>query len=150
MFVSPLGSSGTPVVPVTSVVTLSGENIVSFGIGAVWATLWINADGTLWKQTSDGGSTQIDAATDWIIPNEDADSTYEVRYTNHGGLPLYQLGDIAVEDTWVDLSETRMLTFVTWTISGEPLIATFDLEIRKDGGDVLATASYSLSAHRLW
>lgn len=150
MFVSPLGSSGTPVVPVTSVVTLSGETATSFGIGASWAMLWINADGTLWKQTTNEGSEQIDVATDWIIPNEDADSTYEVRYTNHTGLALWPLDEFAVEGTWVDLSETRRLSLVSWTVSGLPRTCTFDLEIRKDGGDVLATASFTLSVHRLW
>jgi len=144
MFVAPLGSA-IPDNPVVSVVTLSGETISSSGNGVVVAKLWIKLDGTLWKETR-MGSVQIDAGTDWIIPNEYADSSYEVRYVNHSGAPLLVWDDLSIEGTWVDLSISRQL------ILFEPMVGvlqcTFDLEIRKDGGPVLATASFLLSARR--
>ncbi len=154
MFVMPLAS--TPPAPVASAVTLTGATIAATGTGVVMAVLYINLDGGLWKYQSPDGSSQIDEATDWIIPNGDADSSYEVRYTNFvftTGNPVtagYQhFYAIMAEGEWIDLSATRQLTLFTADI-GNPVGVTFDVEIRKDGGAVLATGSFVQTATRTY
>jgi len=146
VFVSPLGSAGTVVTPVTSVVTLTGATISAAGINRVIiARLTLVPDGTTWRYTH-LGSQQINAATDWMIPNEDASPLYEFRYTNHVGDALSYTGDISVEGTWVDMSEARHLGLRESRLF-QTSDCTFDLEVRLDGGDVLATAEYHLTAH---
>ncbi len=150
MFVSPLGSAAGA--PFVSNVTLSGETIFSVGPGYTRALLWIMADGTMWRDTY-LGSIQIDAATDWVLPNEHADSSYEVRFINltTSGTLIVAGYDLFVpfadENVWIDLSENRAM--IVWTANEDnPIQAGFDLEIRKDGGAVLATAHYQINARR--
>ncbi len=148
MFVAPLGSAVVET-PVSFVVTLSGATITAIvTIGISQAKLWVIADGTLWEETSNGGSVQLDAETDWIIPNEDADSSFDVRYINHVGDELVQWDDFSVEGTWVDISVSRQLVLIT-AFDGPDKTCTFDLQIRKDGGEVLATASFTLTTTRI-
>ncbi len=146
MFVAPLGSTVASS-PAAEAVNLTGATIASVGNGYTVAIFYILADGTLWKYTRQGGTEQIDAGTDWIIPNEDADSTYDVRYTNHVGDPLVLYTDIAVEGTWVSMGIGWSLHIFT-ADDEAPVTCTFDLQFRKDEGDVLATASFTMSATR--
>ena len=149
MFVIPLGGPSDNVpAPVAALVTLSGESIFSVSAGGVSvAILHVVADGTLWKQTTNEGSVQLDVATDWIIPNSAADSSYEVRYTNHTGNTA-QFTSSAPEDVWIDLSVSRFFQLFAFP-GGIFRTATFDVEIRKDGGAVLATASFTLTASKI-
>lgn len=151
MFVSPLGTAAGA--PFVSNVTLSGEIISSIGPGYTRAVLWIMADGTVWADYYSLGSIQVDVATDWIVPNEHADSSYEVRFTNltTSGTMVVAGYDLFIpfadEGVWIDLSENRSM--IAWTANAlNPISVTFDLEIRKDGGAVLATGSYALNARR--
>ncbi len=151
MFVTPFaGPSVNTPPPTPAVVTLTAHQVFSVSAGGVSnARLHIVADGTMWRQTTHMGSQQINAATDWIIPNLSApDSSYEVRYINLVTQSLPQFSAFAAENVWVDLSESRFLQVYAWP-GGIYRTATFDLEIRKDGGAVLATASFTLTASKL-
>ena len=115
------------------VVTLSGETVSNVLTGV--ASLFLNADGTMDK-TDFGGRVQIDAATDWIIPNSSASADFDMRYTNLVGDALST--EPAAEDTWINCGAEREMT-----ISGSKT-STFDIEIRDPSGSTVASTSYSL------
>lgn len=143
MFVMPFTSPDIAVpAPALDVVTLTGAAVSSESPGLAIARLIIASDGELWKYESQNGFQQIDAGTDWLRPIlTQIDPTYEVRYINHTGNAVVQFGDIGTEGTWADMSESRELFFLSAITD---LSCTFDLQIRKDGGAVLATGAFSL------
>lgn len=117
-------------------VTLSGETVVALGI----ATIIFNTDGTVDK-TEDATTVQVDASTDWIIPNSGAAGhTYYIRATKTSGDDPNIGDDLA---TWLALSSKRQ-----WGQSStlETLTCTLKIEIARDSGgsDVLASGTYTL------
>lgn len=131
-------------------VTLSGEAIarVQTSPSNALCSLIINTDGTVDKFS--GSQSQIDAATDWIIPNSQATILYEVRVTN---VNFTQAGDGAsfsvafeVDDTWkaLDADATWQITQNSDTPAAKSV--DFDLQIRLGSGPTLASAAYSLTA----
>ncbi len=128
-------------------VTLSGENIES-----VWTDevgIRVNADGTI---DSKKGATyaQIDAGTDWIIPNGDASSLHEVRVTSvtdTGGCVCGWESAAAADDTWISLGSNRQ-----WSVKGagsggaDSAGMLFTLEIRWNGGAALASTVYTVDS----
>ena len=140
LFFTMLGLSGAKV-------TLSGESISDIQLDPTNATasLRFNTDGTVDKVLT-GGTTQLDTATDWIIPNGAAgDGTgYEVGYT---GTPTDAFtAAAAAEDAWVDLSTARTWSYTT---SANETLQSGNLtfRIRRVGPDnILASATYSISA----
>jgi hypothetical protein len=102
-----------------------------------------NADGTVQMTIADANTwVQIDAAADWITPNDAADSSYELRYTN-------AVGDIfttesSAEDVWVDLSVDRFYRIARVPTGTDTV--TCDFEIRL-GGSTLASAEYIISVN---
>jgi hypothetical protein len=109
-------------------------------------SLIFKADGTVRWRRDNGAELQLYADTDWIRPTYTADNTYFVRVTNVVIVDGSGFSAAAeVEDTWIDLGADRL-----WAVSapeGENNEAvTFDVEISKPQGTVLATASYSLRA----
>lgn len=143
MFVMPFTSPSANVpAPTPDAVTITGATISSVSPGLVLARLQIVNNGELWKYTSQNGYEQLSASTDWLRPILiQIDPTYEVRYINHTGNAVVQFGDIGIEGTWADMSESRELFFLS---ALNNLSCTFDLQIRKDGGAVLATGAFSL------
>ena len=142
LFFAMLGLSGAKV-------TLSGQTITDIQASPTdaQAKVIFNTDGTV-DQNDAGVVTQIDAGTDWIIPNAAAgDGTgYEVGFT---GTPTDAFTtEAAVEDAWVDLSTNR-----TWgydTSSDQTLESgNITFRIRRVGSDIiLATGTYNLTATR--
>jgi len=104
-----------------------------------------NSDGTVDKR--EGGTiTQLDTGTDWIIPNDAADTLYEVRYT---GLTGTAFGVSAANaDVWIDLSSNRTWGY-TNTTNGttDTGDATFEIRIG-GGGPLVVSATYDLTAVR--
>jgi len=136
------GASGT--------VTLSGETINDIGSGnrPYRAALVVYTDGTCDK-IENLTTTQIDSSTDWIIPNGDASSLHEVRYTNRTGSPLDVTTSLA-EDTWGFISSNRFFEQRLDGISIEGFSSSFTVEIRYNGGSVLDSATYALNVERLF
>ena len=132
-------------------VTLSGEiiNDIEGGDRLYRAAVIIRTDGTVDK-IENTTTTQIDSGTDWIIPNGDASSSYEVRYTNRTGDALDGSTSLA-EDTWGAISSDRYFE-QRWSIGAGVggKSSVFDLEIRFNGGSVLDSAQYQLNAERLF
>ena len=130
----------------SEVVTVSGESIndtVSQPTDAIAGVRW-NADGTVDKKEA-LTFTQIDSGTDWVIPNGAASSDFEVRYTALTGDAFTTAA--AAEDTWIDLGSARL-----WEIrsdAGDNLSNSSTFEIRKNGGAVLDSATYTITANNL-
>jgi hypothetical protein len=128
------------------ILTLSGGSAQDIDSGAsATAGFRFNTDGTV-DRLQGSSYTQISAATDWIIPNQAADSTYDVRITNIGvGDPFTDLA--AAEDVWIDLGTNREYKLVN--SGGDLKSNTCDFEIRNDAGTTVASTaggSYDVEA----
>ena len=129
----------------SATVSLSGETITDSDLhpGTVTAYVIINSDGTIDK-TEDITTSQIDNATDWIIPNSAGGGGYEVRYTGHSGDAL--TAEAASENTWIALSSDR--TYGIQHSQNADKTATFTIEIRRGStGGAIASASYTTAAN---
>lgn len=110
--------------------------------------LSIRQNGTVTKSRYlSGGGSVINPATDWIIPNWANDDLYEVRVTNvvqENGTGLFST-QAAAEDVWIFISSDA-----TWAVTapagGGNNRVRFTVEIRYNGGAVLASAGFKLSA----
>ena len=138
-------------------VTLSGEWINDARSSGPRAGVRINMDGTVDSRKGPEGTevyAQIDASTDWIIPNESASGLYEVKMEENaqgGGASTGLLFSSPDSDTtkglstWYALTEDR-----EWSVRhGHPSqVATWDIQcsIRFNGGATLATVEFQLQA----
>lgn len=127
--------------------SLLGEIVIAFNLNSdASAEIILRDDGTV-DRGINGVFTQVDAATDWIIPNGDAPAAYQARYTNRTGSILTNAS--AAEDTYRAFSLGSYFTRNTdQTVAAGGLNSTFDLEIRDGAGPVLASGSYRLDADR--
>ena len=151
MFVAPLGSSGTPFASVTDAVTLTGATINATGNGYVLAQLWIAIGGNVFKYESPTGTSQLGVGTDWVKPDTSPNPLYEVRFLNFVTTgPAAQTGGLqgVVEGVWETVLPLGRGVFCFTADQAKPTTLTLDVEIRLDGGPVLATASYTLKATR--
>ena len=131
-------------------VALSGEAITANdNMGSVTAGIRVNSDGTIDKNVK-LVYTQIDAATDWIIPNGSAPDDYEVRVAAPPPGDAFSASP-GTDGDWFALTSNR-----EWSVldsnSGPTNKATgnFLLEIRKGAsGDALVSGTYSLTAQYL-
>ena len=134
-FVPPIFAAPSPVV------TLSGETVLDDITGGTKiAGIIFRADGDVLSLIGAVG-TPIDTATDWVRPSSFADGTYEVRYTSPTGT---WTTSAAAENTWISLSTDRQ-----WDVrqgSGSTKVNSVTFEIRKDGGAVLDSATYTCTA----
>ena len=130
------------------VITLSGETTIAFAIGGsnADAHIKIDNDGNVYEQTNFGGYSQVDTVTDWCRPTTSSPGLYEVRYTNLINDAIFT--GTAAEDAWHSLSSGDFILrqrqlgggFATTT-------STFDIEIRYNGGSVLASGQYTLTCN---
>lgn len=132
-----------------AVLALSGETVTSLtsGIAAI-AEIQVKSDGTVFKDTSTTSPSQIDATTDWIIPNSASGSkTYYIRYTSLVGDALTAAP--AAEDAWIAISGTMIYRLVDASAPAGGKTATFTIEISDNAsGPALVSASYTLTVDR--
>jgi len=130
------------------IVTLSGHNfLVTDGASPFDSKsgFRINTDGTLDELDVLNGAaavyTQVDAATDWIIPNDAAAADYEMRVTNvvHTGHAGWT-GAASADDVWIDLSSNREWFIVS--TSAQVITTDFDIQVRRGSGVTLASNTY--------
>jgi hypothetical protein len=131
-----------------AVVQLSGEAFINdFDPSPIspWDTrsgIRINTDGTIDKYLFNGsGYTQIDALTDWIIPNASASSSYQVRLDVTSGTPNYVS---AATSTWLAMSTNRQWIVRRTTVGNTSW--NWTLRIRLDTGAEIDNAIYSGNA----
>ena len=131
------------------VVTVSGEVIDDSGVGArtYIARLRLLSTGTTDKRENTT-TTQIDASTDWIIPNGAAPDDYEVRYVSHTGQALNGSTNLT-ENNWAALTSNAIMTLTKALAGAESQSCSFTVEVRKgSSGGALDSASYTLSIDR--
>lgn len=121
-------------------VTVSGEPVADSAVSpsGASASLVFRSDGTVDSVTNTNGTVQIDASTDWIIPNSAAPGSYEVQATlNSGSLTSGTTG------SWLALTSDR-----TWTVSRSGVgtsSANLTIEVRL-GTTVLDSGTYTIEA----
>jgi hypothetical protein len=105
----------------------------------------INADGTV-DQNDDGVFSQIDSATDWVIPNSLGGADYTARASVSGD--ALDAGS-AAEDTDLALSTPRhwFVSDNTPTVGGKSATVTVTLKSAASGA-TLAVGVYTLTADR--
>lgn len=127
----------------TGVVTLSGESITHMGVGAgtYTAAVIFRSVGIVEKKV-DATTTQIDSATDWIVPTSHAPSDYEVKASLTSGPNPTNIGTFAL-DVWHPLTGD-----VTWerVTSNNEDSTVLVCSIRKGTGAVIDTGTYTLRA----
>lgn len=132
----------------SGVVTLSGELGV-FGLDVDIVGIRFNTDGTVDKRIST--YTQIDVATDWIIPNTAANGSYEVmtdNWVDTGGSGGGFNAAAAAEGVWVALTANREWNVQAVGPDGADSSAmTFDAHIRFNGGATLSSGSYAIESN---
>jgi len=136
------------------VVTLSGHSIVTTGTGqsSAYAGIRFNTDGTVDEFESHGAGvySQIDSATDWIIPNAAvSEATYHVRVSAAPPTDDFTTKPVA-NGSWIEISANREWGVEDFDASIENSVATGSVtfEISDDAGStVLTSAAYSLSAN---
>lgn len=130
------------------VVTLSGEGFINAFDGDVlgpWDTrsgIRINTDGTIDKYLGTVGSgytyTQIDASTDWIIPNSAASSIYQVKLDVTSGSPNFSSDSTGL---WLAMTSNRQW-IVQRTTTGSSTWS-WTLRIRYSTGGEIDSGAYS-------
>lgn len=133
--------------PNLEVVTLSGEPIIfdadSDPVGP-WESISgirVNTDGTIDKyRLNTGGYSQIDASTDWIIPNGAASSLYEFRLDVTSNAPNY-ISDST--GTWLAISSARTWLFRNVNSAESSISWNWTLRVRYNGGAEIDSAVYS-------
>lgn len=134
-----------------TVYNLDGQPIeLADAPGPILTGVRINTDGTVDQHTDDNTTdhyVQIDSATDWIIPNGAATSSYWVRATEvaqTGGGTL--TGTLA---TWLQLTGNREWSIERQAVSGAGT-STWDLtiEIATDSGgsNIVASGLYEMTS----
>ncbi len=126
------------------VVTLTNLTKSDTDTSSAVAGVRLNTDGTL---DSNGGFfyVQVNASTDWVIPNESASGIYEVRATQisstGSGTRTGTLG------TFESLGSEREWWARRVSGAGDGTDEwVIDLEIRKGTGPVLSTGRFTLQA----
>ena len=127
-------------VPLTTVTLTNQTENLDTTTGGKTGGIRFNADGTL-DFNNNGSYVQLAPTTDWIIPNIDADSTYDVR------LASYTTGTFATEaasaGTWIDLGSNQEWSRLV--ALNQNNIVTCVFEIRKDGGAVLDSMTFTIN-----
>lgn len=115
------------------VVTVTGGDAIHHAVtngNTATAILRIRADGTI-EKTEGVTQTQLQSATDWIIPNNANDGLYEVKFSK-GILDDAPTGGDAL-DVWHFLSANRTVEYVESTNDTE-IFANITTRIRYNGG----------------
>lgn len=132
-----------------TVVTITNDfnSAFRFGNDAI-AYHHFNLDGTVDEQDNVSSAIQINASTDWIIPNGDASSSYRVRHvsaTGDTGTPWVPAGAI---NTWLSFSTNRSYRVTDTTVTAGGQSVVYGVEIDDGGGTALDTGTMTLDADR--
>jgi hypothetical protein len=125
---------------VKAVVTVSGESVftdVHVSPDPGTAFVRFNTNGTV-DSLVDGVTTQIDASTDWIIPNSAASGLYEIMAHQNSGDAVTPS---AALDTWLALSSSRQWGFSSTALN---VTANLTISIRFNGGATLSSNTYDV------
>ena len=128
-------------------VALSSATASAFAISPADATAQykVDNDGNVYRRINNQSWTQINTLTNWVRPTSFAPGLYEVRYTNITG----NTGDFsasAAVNVWFSLSSGDFICTLLDTTNGfSSRSVSFTIEIRNNGGPVLASAAIFLN-----
>lgn len=127
-------------------VTVSGETTTDFRLAPTdsYARIKVDNNGNVYESSDTGtaGWSIVDSGTDWVRPTSSAPGLYEVRFTSASNTPT---SSTAAEDTWHSLSSGDFIVYNSVTGIGVKS-TNFTIEIRYNGGAVLDSASYTITA----
>lgn len=131
----------------TDVVTITGGTLSTAERAGSIAIkdLKFDQDGNVYEKSTPGSYTQVEASTDWVVPETDA-LAFQVRYTNPSG----SVTSSGTEDVWHLLSAGDFVMTVADNSPGDGTTdGTFTIEVRLfNGGAVLDAGTYTLKADR--
>ncbi len=129
-----------------AVVTVSGETISHSVDNGNTATtrVQVRQDGTIEKREG-STDTQVDASTDWIIPNNANDDLYEVMFTRVVPFSDAPTGGDAL-DVWHRIDQTIRFVEYANSVDDTDLGGTITVHIRYNGGAELDTGGYNMSS----
>ena len=129
------------------VVTLSGGTNTAFSFGSnALAYHLANSDGTFDQKDNFAASQQINATTDWVIPNSSAPGTYRIRHTSLSG-DTASFTPAGAINVYLGLTSTRSWLVTDTSPGFANKSCTYTLEI-DDGTTSQDTGSYTLTADR--
>ena len=130
----------------SATVTLSGDSNSAFAFGSnATAYHYANSDGTFDEKDNSSPNIQINASTDWVIPNSAAPGTYRIKYSSMTGDTGDYVGSIST--VYAALTSSRYAAVQDTTIISGGKSITFTLHI-DDGTTEQDTGSYTLTADR--
>lgn len=130
------------------VITLNGRSITASNFGAdsdAWMRL--APDGKAYERKNAGSWVQIDAATDWIIPNGSAGVPYRGQHRNRTGDGFASGTTEPSNDVWNSLAANILWKVLDTDGGPDGKSITFDIRI-DDGTTILADESYTIAANR--
>ena len=128
-------------------VTLTGDTNSAFAFGSnATAYHFFNNDGTTDEKDNSSANVQINASTDWIIPNSAAPGTYRIRHTSATG-DTGAFTPAGAINTYIALTTSRNYFVVDASPTAGGNSVTYTIEI-DDGSVSQDTGSYTLTADR--
>ena len=125
-------------------VTLSGETISDSTSGNSAATVRLNNDGTVDKNTTSGGIVQIDSTTDWVRPEEFAPGAFQHKATATGDALDGSSDPLNVWAAFLVTPNPEWTVKSTGVDGSKQAVVT--IEIRFSGGSVLDSGVYTLNS----
>ncbi len=130
------------------VVTITAGTFIAFAFGAdATARHHFRSDGTFDTQQNNQTAVQINASTDWIIPNSSAPGAYRVRHTAESGDTGGPWTPAASINTYVALSTNRIYKVVDTTTTLTTRSVDYTAEI-DDGSVSQDSSAMTLTADR--
>ena len=107
--------------------------------------LKFDQDGNVYEKDTPGSYTQLEASTDWVVPETDAED-FQIRYISASGTGLSSSG---TENVWHLMSAGDFIMTIADNTTGDgPETASFTIEIRFGTNPTLANVIYTLAADK--
>lgn len=130
------------------VVTLSGGSVTAFNFGATaTAYFWYNQDGTVDTKKNSNPVVQVNASTDWVIPNGSGPGAYRCKYSGMTGDTGDYVGNLSTSYSAISLGNKYLAVRDTTPTGGNAKSITATTHI-DDGSVEQDTGSYTLTADR--
>ena len=126
------------------VITLTDNSNTAFNFSATAiAFIWLNSDGTVDEQDNSSSKVQVNASTDWVIPNGSAPGSYRAKHSSMTGDTGNYVGSLS--SVYSVLTSDKYYA-VNATVAGTKSI-TFTAHI-DDTSTEQDTATFTLTATR--
>ena len=138
-----IAAAGGPVVTVTA----DTNQAFNFGSDAIARHIW-NSDGTLDERDNNNTAVQINADTDWVIPNAAAPGLYRIRHTSATG-DTAEFTAAGAINTYIALTSSRTYQVIDTTPTNDGTRSVdYNIQIDDGAGNLLDSALMTLQANR--